>query len=156
VTLTNDSYLLYLVWIPFIKIPTTNIRDTKFQIGILDFKTLVSTWILVTNSNLEPWGDELSCQRNVLCVNGQLLCTGRVNNTIGNVVNHAVHTPIVYPGATSSFSPNYFSHLLGRDYRASTPAALCYLFLLLLNWLILSKLLDESTAHKHSFSAVVC
>jgi hypothetical protein len=107
VTLTNDSYLLYLVWIPFIEIPTTytHIWDTKFQIGILDFKTLVSTWILVKNSNLEPWGDELSCQRNVLCVNGQLLCTGRVNNTIGNVVNHAVHTPIVYPATTSSFSP---------------------------------------------------
>jgi hypothetical protein len=39
----------------FIEIPTTQIWDTKFQIGILDFKTLVSTWILVKNSNLEPW-----------------------------------------------------------------------------------------------------
>jgi hypothetical protein len=70
VTLTNDSYLLYLVWIPFIEIPTTytHIWDTKFQIGILDFKTLVSTWIiLVKNSNLEPWSDELSC-RSKKCV----------------------------------------------------------------------------------------
>jgi hypothetical protein len=41
--------------IPLIEIPTTQIWDTKFQIGILDFKTLVSTWILVKNSNLEPW-----------------------------------------------------------------------------------------------------
>ena len=40
----------------FIEIPTTQIWDhTKFQIGIQDFKTLVSTWILVKNSNLEPW-----------------------------------------------------------------------------------------------------
>ena len=42
-------------WVVLIGIPTIQIWDTKFQIGILDFKTLVSTWILVKISNLEPW-----------------------------------------------------------------------------------------------------
>ena len=50
----EQSIVIYLVWILLIEIPTIQIWDTKFQIGILDFKTLVSTWILVKTSNLDP------------------------------------------------------------------------------------------------------
>ena len=46
--------LINLVWVVLIEIPTIQIWDTKFEIGILYFKTLVSTWILVKKSNLEP------------------------------------------------------------------------------------------------------
>ena len=46
--------LINLVWVVLIKIPTIQIWDTKFEIGILYFKTLVSSWILVKNQILSP------------------------------------------------------------------------------------------------------